>query len=342
MKKAVVIGHMDIANGSTIGAAVKSRTLYFELVEKLGEKSVGFVDIYGWKNRKFRVLFSLIKAFFITNNIMLVISDTSGPLMRLFSFLKRINKNKVFYFVVGGDIDEVLARNPNRINNLVFVDNFFVETKKCISELNKLGINNAILFRNFKRFDQIRTQEKELGERIKLCTFSRVNEEKGISDAIKAVDEVNFLLGKEKFCLDIYGSIDENYFNLFDDIITESKACRYVGIINPEKSVNTISCYDYLLFPTRFDGEGIPGTIIDTFASGIPVIASRWKYYSEMISDGYNGVLYDYKNYDDLVDKLINLDKYTNIYKNMCINSRKSYDEYKADNIMPVLYELLL
>lgn len=340
MKRTMVIGHLDFENGATIGAVVKARSIYYELMQKYGGESVGAVDIYKWRRKKLRVFFYLIMAFFSAKNIVLVISDTSGPLMQFFRFLKGINRNKVFYFVVGGDIDDILAKKRNRLKTLKFVDFFFVETKRCIQGMNQLGLNNTILFRNFKRLEQPSTTKCVFGEEVKICIFSRINEGKGISDAISAVEKVNST-GKNRIYLDIFGRVDESYKDCFNDLLCKSDSCRYLGVINPEESVATIADYDFLLFPTRFDGEGIPGTVIDAFASGVPVIASRWKNHDEMLFDGFNGLLYDYKDYEGLVDKLANLECYKKDYKTLCENSKKSYEEYMPEKIMPLLYEML-
>jgi glycosyltransferase involved in cell wall biosynthesis len=46
--------------------------------------------------------------------------------------------------------------------------------------------------------------------------------------------------------------------------------------------------YFALLFPIYYIGEGFAGTAIDAFSAGVPVIASDWKYNSEVIKEGIN------------------------------------------------------
>ena len=46
------------------------------------------------------------------------------------------------------------------------------------------------------------------------------------------------------------------------------------------------------------------GIIVESFASGLPVIASDWKYNSEIIQDGINGLLFKTKNEEDLTSKI--------------------------------------
>ena len=46
-----------------------------------------------------------------------------------------------------------------------------------------------------------------------------------------------------------------------------------------------------MLFSTRYLGEGFPGTILDSYISGIPVIASDWRYNSDLVIHGQTGFL---------------------------------------------------
>ena len=55
------------------------------------------------------------------------------------------------------------------------------------------------------------------------------------------------------------------------------------------------------------DGEGFAGTIIDAYSAGIPVIASDWKYNTELVLDGKTGLIFKSKDEEDLKKKLISL-----------------------------------
>ncbi len=58
-----------------------------------------------------------------------------------------------------------------------------------------------------------------------------------------------------------------------------------------------------MLFPTKFKTEGIPGTIIDAYASGLTVVSSIWDNYNEIIDDGITGIGYEIDNYNDFKKK---------------------------------------
>ena len=65
-----------------------------------------------------------------------------------------------------------------------------------------------------------------------------------------------------------------------------------MGEIDSDKSVDIIKNYYWLLFPTRWDGEESAGTICESFIAGVPVIATDWKFNSEMIKSGYDVLIY--------------------------------------------------
>lgn len=120
---------------------------------------------------------------------------------------------------------------------------------------------------------------------MKLATFSRVIREKGIEDAVAVVKAVNADMGYTVFSLDIYGQVDPSQEVWFDELKrTFPYYVRYSGTVPYDQSVETLKKYFALLFPTYYEGEGFAGTLIDAFSAGVPVIASDWKYNSEIVN----------------------------------------------------------
>src|SRR5690606_29973646 len=89
--------------------------------------------------------------------------------------------------------------------------------------------------------------------------------------------------------------IDEKYIGRFEEIKKEFPSyIRYKGSVNYVDSVDVLKKYFALLFPTQFKTEGIPGTIIDAYAAGLPVIASEWDSAHEIIDQGSTGYIYEF------------------------------------------------
>ena len=144
--------------------------------------------------------------------------------------------------------------------------------------------------------------ETSFSEPYKLVTFSRVTEKKGIGTVVDVVMKLNKKYGREVFTLDIFGPIDpgedERWFD--EQSRNFSNAIVYRGNASYSKSVEILSKYFALLFPTQYYTEGIPGTIIDSYAAGVPVIASKWKSFTDVVEDGVTGLGYKFNSKNEL------------------------------------------
>ena len=306
MKKVTVIGHFDWQDNNMIGAVVKARNIYEELQNQFNPKQVAYVDIYEWRKRIGSVLIDIVISFVTSKNIVLVCSDTSGALMTLLTRLKRVFHNKILYCVVGGDMAEILESHPERIEGLACIDKLFVETSDCLQGLERIGLRNASILKNFKHIEAVNKNDlsKTFEKPYRFCTFSRVVEQKGITDAILAIHRVNEDYGQRICSLDIYGSIDPTYKEKFELLLEENSDSRYCGVINSNKSVAVLKEYYCLLFPTKYQTEGIPGTIIDGFAAGLPIICSDWIRCRQIVEDGKNGIVYPFGDFDALIESI--------------------------------------
>lgn len=176
-------------------------------------------------------------------------------------------------------------------------------------------------------------------EALRVCTFSRVMKEKGIGDAITAVCSVNSILGFNAFRLDVYGKVDGDQVEWFDSLIRNVPGyINYKGLVPYDETTKIIKNYFALLFPTYYDGEGFAGTLIDALAAGVPVIASDWKYNSELVVDKVTGIIFETRNTDDLIKKLLWVYEHQIVWNNMkeqCLHRAFDYIPKKA--LVPLL-----
>jgi glycosyltransferase involved in cell wall biosynthesis len=87
--------------------------------------------------------------------------------------------------------------------------------------------------------------------------------------------------------------VEDNFDIVLNDYVGRSGgAITYCGVADPDESVDILKQYYGLLFPTTYFGEGFPGTLIDAFSSGLPVIATDWHCNGEIITHGKTGFLY--------------------------------------------------
>ena len=312
------------------GQTVKSKTILDALVKKYGKENVSIIDTYNWKNNKIKLLKKIFDTFKKSDNIIMLPAQRGvmvfSPLLVLFN---KIYKKKIYYIVIGSWLYKKIKNKYFLKKCLEKFNYIYVETTNLYNKMKSIGFKNVFLMKNYKPLkviNKIKTGEYPKNV-LKICIFSRINYKKGIEDAIKAVDYINDKSVKIK--LDLYGPIDNDYFNDFELKLQKyKKGITYCGIVKYFDTVNCIKEYDYLLFPTRYYTEGIPGTIIDAFASGVPVITSRWENYKDVVDEGNNGLSFEFSNYNSLVDKLLYVYENQNIIYSMkknCISSASKF-----------------
>ena len=345
MKNTVVIGQLHFKKNDMIGAVVKTRNIYYGLLEKYGSDLISYVDIWGGKKRIAVIFAEVFKAFQKCENIIWVTSSIKGPFVFYIRLLQKIFKRRVIYIPIGVRISGRIAKDLKAKKRLSFCSAFLPESKQNCSELQSMGFPEVYLFRNFKSVKELGCSYESLYNNmnvISFCTFSRVTKEKGITDAVIAISKVQELVPNIRFELHIYGGIDPDYKEEFELLLSDNSFVTYEGIVNSEDAVSTLQKHDVLLFPTRFPDEGIPGTIIDAFASGIPIISSKWLYFDELFEDHKTALGYDFLNVDSLVDTIIYATKNTEELINIGRNGQKEYGKYDSSAVLPVLVNQLL
>ena len=193
---------------------------------------------------------------------------------------------------------------------------------------------------NFKKLVVSESKYKNSSKELRCCIFSRIEYLKGINDAIDVVNEINSESSK-KIYLNLYGKIKGEYALEFQKRIENNEYISYKGIVDSNKSVETIEDYNLLLFPTLYYTEGIPGTIIDSYFAGVPVLSSKWENFTDVIEENKTGLGYkfaDKKEFKKILIDILN-DKYD--LEQMSYNCKKRALDYLPDNSLNVLYKNL-
>ena len=180
--------------------------------------SVKILDTFHGKKRILSILFGLINLLVKCENIIILPAHNSLKIFVPFLiFFNSILKRKLHYIVIGGWLSSYLEENKKLKKDLKNFDYIYVETSNMKKSLEEQGFKNVNIMPNCKDLKILK--EKELVYNInkpyKLCTFSRVMQEKGIEDAIEAVKTIKEKSKEIIYTLDIYGQIDENYKERF-------------------------------------------------------------------------------------------------------------------------------
>lgn len=332
MKKVCVVGHFGFGENLLNGQTIKTKTVTAELEKQLGVDQVTKIDTHGGARALLKITIQLINAFKNCENIVIYPAHNGIKLfVPLCNILNKVFKRKLHYVVIGGWLPLFLKDKSRLRDNVNRFTGVYVETSIMKNALNEIGITNTYLLRNFKDIKAL--SESELSYQYekpyKICTFSRVMKEKGIEDIVDVVIDINTNHGKEIYKLDIYGPIDSEQSEWFEQLSNSFPSyISYKGGIQPDKSVEVLRDYFMLVFPTKFYTEGIPGTIIDAYAAGLPVLSAKWESFYDVIDDGVTGIGYEFGDINQLQEILVELSlnpEKIKVMKSNCIAKSSEY-----------------
>ena len=336
-----IIGRIDerLCDGQTI----KTRVLVEELRRKYPNATFKMVETHRYTKRAWQILKDLLRCM-KDSHVVFVLLSRNGMrvIFPLVNFLNLLYRKPIFHDCIGGTLDLLAAKYPLLRRQLKKFDINWVESTALKTRLENMGVNNVEYLPNFKRLRIL--PEGELTcksqEPYYFCTFSRVNEAKGIGRAAEAVLQINRAACKTLVALDVYGPIEENYDQMLDWYIEQADgAITYKGVVEYDKSVETLKDYYALLFPTTFQGEGFPGTLIDALSAGVPVIATDWHFNGEIIKEGSTGYLYPVEKPEclrQLMEEIIKDPKQNLLMRKNCLCEASKYD---AESVMGVICE---
>lgn len=335
MIKVGIIGHFGGNNYFADGQTVKTKEINCYIEQKL-DISTEKMDTYKIYRKPIGQIIK-IKKMLRNNEFIIILLSSRGYriLLPIINFINKKYNKKILEFVIGGNRYNFLKYNKFYCEQAKKIEKIYVETEKMKNEYNKIGFNNVEIVPNFKNIE-IKERKNKLNRNVfKLCTFSRVSSKKGILEAVEIVNECNKKIKSDIFKLDIYGQIDKEFKEEFE-IIKKSfgENIRYRGIVDYNKSTDIISKYDLLLFLTTWDGEGFPGTILDALASGVPTIATDWKFNFDILKDNFTGLKVDLKEKSNIVNKILYLYNHQEEIIKMSENCIQEAKKYIPDNAM--------
>lgn len=342
MKKIAIIGHFGGKNLFFDGQTVKTLTLYKEL-KATGLYDIKIIDTYYNKENKFKLLFDTLKNVILCKDIIVLLSHngmkTYFPLLYFFA---KVFKKNVYHDIIGGNLPELISKHKNWLKYLNSFKVNWIELHSVKEKLDDLGLKNVEVLPNFKEIKAIDKSEITVSKDgvLRVCTFSRVMKEKGIEDAVEAVKELND--SGKKCMLSIFGQVDPGYKERFEELSKNfPEYIKYGGVIDFNKSVETLSKFDLLLFPTHYYTEGFPGTLLDSFAAGLPVIASDIPAVKELVTDERNGIIYPFDEKEILLDILEKIHNNKERIYSMKCSVVDEYAKYDPDVVIKSVLDML-
>lgn len=327
-KNILILGYFGYQTNQLDGQTVKTRDIKTLFEKNLDKDRLKYFDTQLLQNGLHYYL-KLLWLLLWCNK--LIYLPGKSNLSRLSSFLQlliKIKKTDIYYIVVGGWLSEFLYKNKQLIPLLQKFKFIGVESNTLAEELSSnFQFKNVKFFPNFRIHNYI-PLTPSVNKPLKLVFMARIMLEKGIDtmfELAKIIDEKNL-----NITITFYGPIANKDKTFFHNSIKSFRSVEYKGVLEPHEINKTLSNYDALVLPTRFENEGFPGSILDAYTSGIPAIVSRWKFSPEFIEEGITG--YIIRDIEDLSQKVIALsnDEEKLIY--MKKNAYKRSKLYSSEN----------
>lgn len=226
-----------------------------------------------------------------------------------------------FPFIIES-LKKTLQRLSKSTDRIIVLSNWY----KKVLEKNGLPENGVQLIKQgIPGFNVSKKSNKGASLPVKIAYVGRISEQKGIHILIEAFDD----LSPDAAELSIYGpEPDIDFARKCRDRTNNKRNILWKGIIPTGEVKTVLSDYDILCHPSLF--EMSPLIIQEAFAAGIPVLASDIYGNAELIKDGENGWLFQFKNISDLNRKL-----------NQLIKNPKEIDLVKKNIVAPNSFDVV-
>lgn len=331
MSKYLVLGYFGYRTNQLDGQTVKTRDLY-RLVQQQ-KKNITYYDTQEFKYNKLSILNMFCQVIKCDKLIYLPAHNNLKYIFPLIFILSKLFRFEIHYYVVGGWLREFIGNLPLHTKMLSKIAGIHVETSTLKNELIEYyNFSNVDLFPNFRFFEF--TPNRITDDKLRLVFVARINRMKGLDWIFDFADYVVEHELEHKFRITFYGPLNEDDRQYFYDMLQRFPFVEYRGILQPNEIYETLNNYDALLLPTHYYTEGLPGSIVDAYISGIPVIVTKWKHAHEFVEDGITGFVIPFENgSQQLIECLLSLESDREKLKQLQQNAL----EKRAEFAPPVL-----
>lgn len=171
--------------------------------------------------------------------------------------------------------------------------------------LNYKNVNSPIVIYNgvdIGRFDRIRSDKER--DYFKIIFVGRLHPQKGVNYLIEAVEYVKHALEKTQFLL-IGNGIQESQLRQMVKTKNLESMIQFKGEITGNDLIREYKSSHLFVLPSVFEGQ--PLTVLEAWASKLPILVTDCGANKEIVADGENGWLVPAMDYVALGEKILHL-----------------------------------
>lgn len=309
MSRVLVLGYLGLVSNWVDGQTVKTRDLYRLAQEQIGKENVDYYDTEELRSNKLSIFTMLKKVARCDTLFYLPAQNNLAVFFPVIFLLSIISRVRIHYFVVGGWLREFLTHLPLHRVMLRKIAGIHAETLRLKKELEDFyRFKNVDTFPNFRFFEFNPIRSKS--DKLRIVFMARINKLKGLDWIFELAEYIAKNKLENKLCITFYGPYYEGDKQYFDENVAKYSFVEYKGVLQPDVIHETLSHYDVMLLPTHYYTEGLPGSVVDAYIAGIPVIVSEWKHSHEFIDDNKSGFIVPFnEGQKQMIDKVMLLVK---------------------------------
>lgn len=325
--KILVFGYFGFVTNQLDGQTVKTRAVY-NLIEERADAQVVFADSQKFRKNPISIIKFFLALVSSGTFIWLPAHNNLKYLFPLIWYASLLFRFKIVYVVIGGWLSEILETLPFHRCKLAHIKAILVENKLTVRELTeKYHYTNLHVIPNFRPpvpHPRFRIADKTL----RVVFMARINRMKGLDTIAEVCKNLS-----QNVTIDFYGPVNPPDKEYFEHVLIEQYSfVEYKGILPPEQIHSTLQEYDVMLLPTHYFTEGFPGSILDAYHAGIPVIVTRWKHATEFVEDGVSGYIVDFENpTSEIVHRINSLASDDTLLRQMKANALRESEKYTPD-----------
>lgn len=186
---------------------------------------------------------------------------------------------------------------------------YLAETKQLVEQARAEGLEQVDWYPNSRQMPELAPADEDAGRRCgRFVYLGQIRGEKGVRELVKAAAAF-----PDGMTVDLYGLTG---FDVEAEELAGLSQLSYRGAVPPEEVHSLLLSYDALVFPSYYSGEGHPGVLLEAYAAGLPVVATRWRAVPEVVDDT-TGILVEPRDAGSLRDAMLELHNDPDLYSRL-------------------------